>query len=238
MIRTADQKRYEPVTLFIKDNITNEIVTDIPEELTTWTQETPSLNDDEQDYTEDDQDDDEEEEEEEEAGTEGTPRILKTEQSTGRTRLYPVGRLWEKARADIWTVLSAAVNCIWSGLSIDCFKFRVMPMVKSLMGYHYSEYEPLMIASREDEEGRRRRPHHLLGLLKVMKGALAGAIGFKTLLLPVLAALAIVAGKSIMLSFASVLISAAAAWSGIKYAADRRIQAAIPDSTHPQYYMM
>lgn len=70
-----------------------------------------------------------------------------------------------------------------------------------------------------------------------MKGALAGAIGLKTLLLPVLAGLALVAGKSLFISLASIILSAIAAWTGVKYGADRRVQAG-PIDSHSQYYMM
>ncbi|XP_073969220.1 uncharacterized protein [Rhodnius prolixus] len=260
MIKTPEETRYERVALLtregVKDNASITTSTSKPttEILETTTKTEEENYEDEYEEEEDDEDEGEEDENDEELAareqrdnskevgnvTVTTP----TERMgpTGRTRLYPVENLWEKTSPDFWTVLSTAVGCLWNGLGMDCFTYRVVPMVKSMMGYsHYTEFHPFYsAASREDDtqvvEGRRRK-HHLLGLFKLMKGALAGAIGLKTLLLPVLAGLALVAGKSLFISLASIILSAIAAWTGVKYGADRRVQAG-PIDSHSQYYMM
>uniref|UniRef100_A0A0K8S8I9 Uncharacterized protein n=1 Tax=Lygus hesperus TaxID=30085 RepID=A0A0K8S8I9_LYGHE len=63
-----------------------------------------------------------------------------TDSSKNRTKLYPVGRLWERTMPPrpmpgIMAILDAMFSCMWSGLGFECFSLKVVPMFRAMMGF-------------------------------------------------------------------------------------------------------
>ncbi|KAF6209863.1 hypothetical protein GE061_015616 [Apolygus lucorum] len=174
-----------------------------------------------------------------------------TESSKNRTKLYPVGRLWERTMPPrpmpgFMAILDAMFSCMWSGLGFECFSLKVVPMFRAMMGFppvnpfghpYYVLPRTSDVAEskkdEDDEQGRRRR-RRFWGL-KIVKGAMIGLAAVKTLVLPALSVLSIMSGKAIIFSLAAVILTVAAGWSTAK-SADRRVYNTQPSDT--PYYMM